>query len=87
MLLGHAARLPGGAGDPRLIADLADAQLHLGDGARALTNARWAYALQRNSPRVTSVLAAALAATRTDGTAVLLAKARALGGEPALALR
>ena len=87
MLLGHAARLPGGAGDPRLMADLADAQLHLGDRARALTNARWAYALQRNSPRVTSVLAAALAATRTDGTAVLLAKARALGGEPALALR
>nr|WP_166175589.1 tetratricopeptide repeat protein [Altererythrobacter segetis] len=89
MLLGHAARLPGGAGDPRLIADLADAQLHLGDRRRALANARRAYALERASPRATSVLAAALEAngTETSGADVLLAKARALGGEPALAVR
>jgi Flp pilus assembly protein TadD len=87
VLLGHAARLPGGAGDPRLIADLADAQLHLGDGVRALANARRAYALQRNSPRVTSVLAVALVTGRADGAEIVLAKARALGGEPVLALR
>jgi Flp pilus assembly protein TadD len=89
VLLGHAARLPGGAGDPRLIADLAEAQLHLGDRERALANAQRAYWLQRNSPRATSVLAAAMAqgGKPSNGAAVLLAKARILGGEPALALR
>jgi tetratricopeptide (TPR) repeat protein len=89
LLMGHAALLPGGGADPRLIADLADAQLHLGDRERALANARRAYALQRASPKATSVLAAALAAggNPASGAEVLLAKARALGGEPALALR
>jgi Flp pilus assembly protein TadD len=77
VLFGHAARLPGGAGDPRLLADLADAQLHLGDRERALANARRAYALQRSSPRATSVLAAARAANGQPAPA-LLAKARAL---------
>ena len=88
-LLGHAARLPGGAGDARLIADLADAQLHLGDRERALGNAERAYALQRMSPRVTAVLAAALDAggKQPNRPRILLAKAGALGGEPALALR
>lgn len=76
-LLGHAARMPGGAGDARLIADLADAQLHLGDRERALANAQRAYALQRSSPRATNVLAAALAANGKPAPA-LLAKARAL---------
>jgi len=87
VLLGHAAGLTAGAGDPRLIADLAEAQLHLGDGPRALANARRAYALQRGSPRATSVLAATLATSRPDGAQIMLAKARALGSEPALALR
>ncbi len=87
VLLGHAARLPGGAGDPRLIADLADAQLHLGDGVRALANARRAYALQRSSPRVTGVLASALANGRATGAEIMLAKAHALGAQPVLALR
>ncbi|HSQ95956.1 MAG TPA: hypothetical protein VLM18_07695 [Croceibacterium sp.] len=89
LLLGHAAQLPGGANDPRLIADLAEAQMHLGDGERALGNARFAYALQRASPRTTRVLAAVLSAAdkRAGGAEVLLAKARALGDEPVLALR
>jgi Flp pilus assembly protein TadD len=89
LLLGHAARLPGGAGDPRVVADLADAQLHLGDHARALANAQRAYTLQRSSARTTGVLAAALQANGRSpaGAAILLAKARSLGGEPALALR
>jgi Flp pilus assembly protein TadD len=89
LMLGHAAQVADGAGDPRLIADLAEAQLHLGDGARALANARRAYALERASPRATGVLAAALTATgeNPNGATVLLAKARTLGDEPALALR
>ena len=89
LLLGHAARLPGGAGDPRVVADLADAQLHLGDHARALANAQRAYALQRSSARTTGILAAALQANGRSpaGAPILLAKARSLGGEPALALR
>jgi tetratricopeptide (TPR) repeat protein len=89
LLLGHAAELPGGAGDPRLVADLAEAQLHLGDRDRALANARRAYALQRSSPRTTAVFAAALEANggSPGGAAILLAKARSLDGEPVLALR
>jgi tetratricopeptide (TPR) repeat protein len=90
LLLGHAAQLPGGTGDPRLVADLAETQLRLGDTARGLANARLAYALVRGSPRTTGVLAAALAASGgapANGAELLLAKARAIGGEPALALR
>ncbi len=87
VLLGHAARLPGGAGDAPLVADLAEVQLRLGDGTRALANARYAYALQRLSPRATSVLATALAAGRSDGAETVLAKARALGAESRLAAR
>lgn len=89
LLLGHAAELPGGAGDPRLVADLAEAQLHLGDHARALANVRRAYALQRSSVRTTGVLAAVLQTNSGNpgSAAILLAKARSLGGEPALALR
>jgi tetratricopeptide (TPR) repeat protein len=77
VLFGYAAHLPGGAGDPRLLADLADAQLHLGDRQRALANARRAYALQRSGPRTTGVLATALAANGKPAEA-LLAKARSL---------
>lgn len=84
LLLGHAVQLAGGANDPRLIADLAEAQFRLGDGASALANATRAYALQRGSRRTTGVLAAV---TQPHGAEALLAKARALGNEPALALR
>lgn len=87
VLLGHAARLPGGAGDAGLVADLAQAQLHLGDSGRALANARHAYDLQRMSPRATSALAAVLAADKASGADIVLAKARALRGEPLLAAR
>jgi tetratricopeptide (TPR) repeat protein len=85
LLLGHAVELAGGDRDPRLMADLAEAQLRLGDNPNALASAERAYALQRSSPRATRVLAAVL--QRPNGSEVLLAKARALGGEPSLALR
>lgn len=89
LLLGHAAQLPGGDADPQALAELADAQLHIGDGAAALASARRAYALQRSSLKATTVLAAALQASgeRPNGAEILLAKARSLGAEPALALR
>lgn len=89
MLLGHAAELPGGDDDPQALAQLAEAELHVGDGARALANARRAYALQRTSPKATAVLAAALQADgkRPNGSEILLAKARSMGAQPALALR
>jgi Flp pilus assembly protein TadD len=86
LLLSHAASLPGGAGDPRLIADLAEAQLRLGDNAGALANAKLAYSLARSSPRTTRVLAAALARSGNP-SGVLLAKARMLGVETAPAPR
>lgn len=89
LLLGHAAQLPGGEDDPQALTELADAQLHTGEGAAALANAQRAYALQRTSPKATAVLAAALQAVgkRSNGAEVLLAKARTMGAEPALALR
>jgi tetratricopeptide (TPR) repeat protein len=85
VLLEHAVQLAGGDGDPRLLADLADVQLRLGDGANALANAERAYVLQRSSARTTQVLSAAL--EQPKGAEVLLAKARALGKEAVLALR
>ena len=88
MLLKHATQLPGGADDPQAFTALADAQLHLGDAAGALASARQAYALQRSSPRATAMLAAALQANGAPGgAAILRAKARSIGGEPAQALR
>jgi Flp pilus assembly protein TadD len=89
LLLGHAAHLPGGDDDPQVLAALAEAQLRGGDGAAALANARRAYALQRGSPRATAALAAALQAggQQQNGAEILLAKARRMGAEPALAVR
>jgi hypothetical protein len=71
------------------MADLAEAQLHLGDGERALANAQRAYSLQRASPRATQVLALALGAAGKypNGPEVLFAKVRALGVDTALAVR
>lgn len=88
-LLGHATELPGGGGDPQALAELSEAQRHIGQGAAALANAQRAYALQRTSPKATTALAAALQAAgkRPNGAEILLAKARSLGAEPALALR
>ena len=88
-LLSHAAELGGGEGDPRTLADLADSELHLGDNAAALASAQAAYSLQRGSPRATAVLAAAMQASgqRANGAAILLAKARSLGADTALAER
>jgi Flp pilus assembly protein TadD len=88
-LLGHAAGLAGGESDPELLADLAQAQLRAGNAPAALASARRAYRLQRGSARTTSVLAAALEASSEGegGSDVLLAKARRMAGEPALAVR
>ncbi len=72
-LLGHAVRLGGGR-DPRLLSDLARAQIETGAADAALTNAREAYRIQRALPQATAVLAAALAAKGEGGASVLLAK-------------
>lgn len=88
-LLAHAARQAGGASDAALLADLAEAQLRAGDASAALANARRAYRLQRASPRTTRVLAEVVQAAQEGAGAsdVLLAKARRMAGESALALR
>jgi Flp pilus assembly protein TadD len=89
VLLGRAAGLSGGPSDPELLANLAQAQLATGDVTSASASARRAYRLQRSSVRATDALAAALGATRGNGVGsdVLLAKARRMASQPALALR
>jgi predicted Zn-dependent protease len=77
LLLGHAARR-GGARDPRLFADLAQARLKAGDGEAALAAAQRAYRLQPARPEAAAALAAALAAQGEGGADVLLAKVRRL---------
>jgi HemY protein len=86
LLLGHAARR-GGARDPRLFADLAQARLKAGDGEAALAAAQRAYRLQPARPEAAAALAAALAAQGEGGADILLAKARRLEGGRALARR
>jgi tetratricopeptide (TPR) repeat protein len=88
VLLGRAARLSGGAGDPELLAHLSRAQLATGDVSSAHASARRAYRLQRSSVRATEALAA-VSAARQDGAGsdLLLAKARRMASQPALALR
>ena len=87
--LAHAALLGGGSGDPRLLADLANAQLAVRDREAAAASARRAYALQRTNGRVAAVLARVMqAGQQSPGeAAVLLAKARQLSHTAALALR
>jgi tetratricopeptide (TPR) repeat protein len=88
VLLGRAAGLSGGAGDPELLAHLARAQLATGDLPSAHASAGRAYRLQRSSVRATEALAA-VSAARQDGAGsdVLFAKVRRMASEPALALR
>ncbi|MXO58729.1 tetratricopeptide repeat protein [Altererythrobacter salegens] len=86
VLLDHAVRLGGGR-DPRLLADLAQAQLKTGDIDAALANAREAYRIQRARPEAAAVLAAALAAKGEGGAQVLLAKVKRLGAATGLAAR
>ncbi len=78
-LLAFAGRAGGGHDDPRLLADLAVAQLLSGERAGAAHTARRAYALQRANGRVTAALARIM---REGGQAreadALLAKARQL---------
>jgi predicted Zn-dependent protease len=89
VLLGHARRLGGGAEDPRLLADLAQAELSAGDADAARATARRAYTLQRANGRVAEVLARTLQAgePRPREAAVLLAKVRQLSASPLLASR
>jgi tetratricopeptide (TPR) repeat protein len=85
LLLDHARKLR--AGDARLLADLAEAQLALGDSAGEA--ARRAYALQRANGRVAATLARVMQAS--EGTSreaqALFAKARKLSEPTALARR
>lgn len=83
--LGH-ARLLGGS-DPRLLADLAQAELAAGDASAASEAAQRAYALQRANGRVAAVLARTLAAGEPREAEALLVKARQLGASPLLASR
>ena len=80
-VLAHA----GGAGDPLLLADLAQAQLAVGDADTARDAAQRAYALQRANGRVAGILARTLQAGNPRQAEVLLAKARATA--PLLASR
>ena len=77
-LLRHAAQIGGGERDPRLLADLAEAELMSGDLAKAEDAARRAYALQRSNGKVAATLARVLAASASAGpeAAIMLAKAR-----------
>jgi tetratricopeptide (TPR) repeat protein len=87
LLFAHARSL--GAGDARLLADLAEAELALGEPAAARETASRAYALQRANGRV----AATLARVMQDGEGrgreaqVLLAKAHKLSEPAALEQR
>lgn len=81
-------RARGGARDPRLLADLAIAQLRTGDGEAAEETARAAYRLQRMNPLATQAYGIVLAerGERREQAAALLEKARKLGGDnPVLA--
>lgn len=77
ILMDHARDLGGGS-DPRLLADLAEAELASGNAQAAQEHADRAYSLQRANSRIAAVLARALAAQGADdGRAeALTAKAR-----------
>ena len=87
LLLDHARVL--GAGDARLLADLAEAQLAAGDAEAAAVTARRAHALQRANGRVAATLARAVEASGGSERAAraLLAKAERLAQPAALARR
>lgn len=83
-LFGHAAHIGGGERDPRLLADLAEAELLSGDTAGAEATARRAYALQRSNGQVAATLARVLAASGSAGreAAAMLAKTRSMDPAP-----
>lgn len=85
-LLGRASSL-GAAGDPRLLADLAQAQLAAGAVGAARRSARAAYALQRANPQVAEVLRRTLQGAPAHASKVeaLQAKTRRMSASPALA--
>ena len=85
-LLAQAARL-GGTRDPRLLAELSQAQLRAGERTAALASARRAHALQPMQAEAVAALAAALSANGAAGSDILLAKAAGLQSAPALARR
>jgi hypothetical protein len=85
-LLGVAAKLAGSR-DPKLLADLSQAQLKAGDVDGALASAREAYRVQRARPEAAAALAAALGAKGEGGAEALLAKVDRMGGQTALAAR
>ncbi|MCC6827128.1 MAG: tetratricopeptide repeat protein [Novosphingobium sp.] len=79
-----AARAAGGAGDVRLLAALARAQLRVADVKAAEATAREAYRLQRASPAATAAWADALAALGgNDATVAALRAKQARLGVPA----
>lgn len=87
--LDHARRLPGGYGDPRLLADLSTALLIAGEPEAAEQAARRAYALQRANGRAAAVLARVMQAADPPApeAPVMLAKVRRLSGPAELARR
>jgi Flp pilus assembly protein TadD len=80
-VLAHAGR----TGDPLLLADLARAEMAVGNSDAARIAARRAYALQRSNGRVAEILARTLQAGEPRQAEVLLAKARSTA--PLLASR
>ena len=87
LLLDHARNLC--AGDARLLADLADAELAVGEPAAAREAAGRAYALQRANGRVAATLARVMQAGEGSGreAQALLAKVDKLAEPTALAQR
>ena len=81
-LLLQNANLRLGHNDPRMLADLAFAQMQSGDAEAALASAEAAYRLQRASPAATQMLGLVLARQRTDPAraASLLDKAERIAG-------
>lgn len=88
-LLLQNASLRLGHSDPRMLADLAFAQLQNGDAEAAVASAEAAYRLQRASPAATQMLGAALARRGTDPerAASLLDKAERIAGSNPLIQR
>ena len=76
----------GGAGDVRLLSNLAVAEARAGDPQAALGNAQAAYRLQRSSPLAAQALGFSYAALgiRRESARALLDKAQALAGDTPL---
>ncbi|MFC3099330.1 tetratricopeptide repeat protein [Altererythrobacter lauratis] len=83
-LLRHAAALGAGGRDPLLLADLAQMEAALGNGAAALTHAGEAHRLWRGNRNVARVFGRIreMQGDAGSGTAALLAKAQGTGTSP-----